>query len=235
MSGKVKKPRKWHEVVAGGTKEGDEEQAVFIALARHKKYEWRSIEAISAESGVAEDRVEQILQKYHARGMVVQSPKNETLWAYWERVPQLIAGQKTSLSADDKEERINKALSPSMVANPVMGGHAILMYQAPQQIHAPIGENFAPASEKLTFRGEFQHADKMNSSRCRYPADVVGQLLSTLEAERDKELVNNFMSCEWKVPAMSEMTYTISGPIEYVGSPIESNYVGSSVDFKINI
>ena len=40
-------PKKWTEVYAAGTREGDEESRFFRALARNVKYDWRSTAAIA--------------------------------------------------------------------------------------------------------------------------------------------------------------------------------------------
>ena len=60
----MKRYRKWINVYPQGTKEGDEEQKFFISLARHPKYEWRSLAAVAKESGLDKKRVEQIIQKH---------------------------------------------------------------------------------------------------------------------------------------------------------------------------
>ena len=111
---KIKKLPKWTEVYPQGTKEGDEEQAFFIALARHPKYEHRSISAIEKESGLPAHRVEEIIAKYYKKGMVVQSPKNEDMWGYWARVEQ--AEAKPTIAKKDQNDRISKA-SPELVTN----------------------------------------------------------------------------------------------------------------------
>ena len=103
-------PPKWVNVYPQGTKEGDEEQLVFISLARNPKYEWRSVATIAKESGLSKERVEEILAKYYKKGMVFQSNKNEDLWAYWERVPQLVYDDQGSVSDKDKKNRVDEAL-----------------------------------------------------------------------------------------------------------------------------
>jgi hypothetical protein len=103
-------PPKWVNVYPQGTKEGDEEQLLFISLARHPKYEWRSVAQISKDTGLTKERVEEILNKYYKKGMVFQSQKNDELWAYWERVPDLVNGNTSSISDKDKKDRIDEAL-----------------------------------------------------------------------------------------------------------------------------
>ena len=103
-------PPKWSHVYPQGTKEGDEEQLVFISLSRNPKYEWRSVSTVAKETGLITQRVEEILNKYYKKGMVFQSSKNEDLWAYWERVPQLVPGSPQSISDKDKQDRIDEAM-----------------------------------------------------------------------------------------------------------------------------
>lgn len=107
----MQKPKKWLDVYPQGTKDGDEEQKVFISLARHKIYPWRSLSAIVAESGLSKDRVLEILTKYEKKGMVFHSPTNEKNWGYWERHPELLKDD-SSISKKDKDNRINQAKTP---------------------------------------------------------------------------------------------------------------------------
>ena len=100
-------PRKWTEVYPQGTVTGNEEQKFFIALARHSKYSWRSVPALSKASGLTQQRVEEIIQKYHPQGIVVQSAKNETNWGYWERNKDHVPGTPESISSKDKNQRID--------------------------------------------------------------------------------------------------------------------------------
>ena len=104
-----KTPPKWTAVYPQGTREGDEEQKFFIALARNSKWEWRSVTAIAKDSGLSPKRCEEIIQKYHKCGMIIQSGKNEDLWAYWERVPNLGEKDDASVTEKDQKERIDKA------------------------------------------------------------------------------------------------------------------------------
>jgi hypothetical protein len=107
----VMKPPKWVNVYPHGTKVGDEEQKFFIALGRHPKFAWRSVSAISKETGLSKERVEQIIEKYLKRGMLFQSPKNEEQWGYWERVPEMLDKDKSSIAIEDQKDRIDDALS----------------------------------------------------------------------------------------------------------------------------
>jgi len=106
---KSKKPPKWTNVYSQGTKEGDEEQRFFIALSRDPQYAWRSVAAVSKESGLSEKRVEEILNKYYNKGMVFQSPTNETMWGYWERVPEMLPKQQPSVVRKDQQKRIKSS------------------------------------------------------------------------------------------------------------------------------
>lgn len=99
------KPKKWIDVYPQGTKDGDEEQRFFIALARHPEYKWRSTEILAKQSGLSEERVEKLILKYHKKGMIFQNPKNKEQWGYWERVPDMIK-EKKSVSDADKQKRI---------------------------------------------------------------------------------------------------------------------------------
>lgn len=107
MSNKIN-PKKWTELYAAGTKEGDEESRFFKALARNPKYEWRSTAALAKESNLSKEKIEKIIQKYYKLGIVFQNPKNEDHWGYWERVPHMVPDKKDSISDKDKNSRIEK-------------------------------------------------------------------------------------------------------------------------------
>ena len=101
------KPKKWIDVYPQGTPEGDEEQRLFMALARHPKYEWRSLKTLSLESGLSRERIEAILNKYQKLNMVIPSPTLADHWGYWERLPkQFLPKQHQSLSKQDHDQRI---------------------------------------------------------------------------------------------------------------------------------
>ena len=104
--GKAKDPPKWEYVYPHGTKDGDEEQKVFIVLARNPKYKWRSVAQMAKETGLSKERVEEILAKYWNKGMVFQDPKNDEHWGYWERVPDMVPKEKKSLARKDQDDRI---------------------------------------------------------------------------------------------------------------------------------
>jgi hypothetical protein len=102
------RPPKWVDIYPQGSKEGDEEQGVFICLARNAKWSFRSVAQISKETGLTKERVEEILQKYWRKGMVFQNPNNEDQWAYWERVPEMLPNKKTSITEEDHKSRIER-------------------------------------------------------------------------------------------------------------------------------
>ena len=99
-------PPRWYDVYSQGTIQGDEEVKFFKCIARNKEHTYRSIGAIAKETGLTRERVEEIVAKYHPKGIIVQSSKNEDLYGYWE-----VAGVKKkekSVSSQDKEQRIKK-------------------------------------------------------------------------------------------------------------------------------
>ena len=102
------RPKKWTDVYAVGTREGDDEARFFRSLARHPKYEWRSVAALAKESGLTKERVEQIISKYMKMKMVFQNPNNEDHWGYWERVSHMLPDEYVSISDEDKKKRIGK-------------------------------------------------------------------------------------------------------------------------------
>lgn len=99
-------PPKWAEVYPHGTKEGDEEVKLFNFVARNPKYNWISIAAIIKSTGLSKDRVSQILWKYHKNSILIQNVSNEDLWAYWERVPDMIPEVILNIAEKDKKKRI---------------------------------------------------------------------------------------------------------------------------------
>lgn len=108
----IKKPRKWTEIYPQGTKTGDEEQRFFIALSRNPKYEWRSTAALAKEANLSEERTDEILSKYFKKGIVFQNPKNEDQWGYWERVPEMLPKDDSTVAKTDQKKRIDKTLAP---------------------------------------------------------------------------------------------------------------------------
>ena len=110
MSKTKPKPPKWWEVYPQGTKEGDEEQRFFKVLERNPKYKWRSVEAIGKEAKLELPRVEQIINKYYKRGMVFPSPSQDDQWGYWERNPELVNQDISTLAEKDQAGRIDDSL-----------------------------------------------------------------------------------------------------------------------------
>jgi hypothetical protein len=110
MKNKTKTPPKWTQVYPQGTKQGDEEQDVFICLARHPKWVWRSLAQIAKEAKISKERAEEILYKYWKKNMVFQNPANEDQWGYWERVPEMLPKEEESITARDHNNRIGKCL-----------------------------------------------------------------------------------------------------------------------------
>lgn len=105
----MKKLNHWTDVYPIGTKEGDEEFAFFVALARNQKYVWRSTAGIATDAKLSKERVEEILQKYLDLGMVFQHPKNDDSWGYWKRVPpEVLPKEYQSLVDKDQKQRMNK-------------------------------------------------------------------------------------------------------------------------------
>lgn len=105
------RPSKWTDVYPVGTKEGDEEARFFRSLARHPKYDWRSVAALAKESGLSKTRVEQIIAKYFKLNMVFQNPSNEDHWGYWERVSHMLPEKYKSMGDEDKEKRIGRQIN----------------------------------------------------------------------------------------------------------------------------
>ncbi len=108
----MKKPKKWSEVYPQGTKEGDEEQRFFIALARNPKWEYRSTSTIVEETGLSQQRVEEIIDKYLKMGLIFRHEKNEAEWVYWERDLKVLK-EKKPLVKLDQDNRIKKYLADS--------------------------------------------------------------------------------------------------------------------------
>lgn len=115
----MNKPKKWTEVYAYGTKEGDEEAKFFRTLARNPKYNYRSIGQIVVETGLSRERVEEIIDKYVNKvspPLLYAHGKNEDHWGYWERCPDQIDKDRRDISKKDKDNRIDKHIagSPSL-------------------------------------------------------------------------------------------------------------------------
>lgn len=100
-------PPKWEDVYPQGTKEGDEEQAFFICLSRHPKYDWRSVAQIAKECNLTKERVEKIIVKYHKKKMIFQNPLNVDQWGYWEKVPSMLPEAEEDITSFNQRQRIS--------------------------------------------------------------------------------------------------------------------------------
>lgn len=108
------KPKKWSEVYPYGTKEGDEEAKFFRALARHQKYDYRSIPQLIKVTGLSRERIEEIIDKYTNRynpPLVYAHPQNEDHWAYWERCQDQLKSDNRNISQKDQDKRVDKHLT----------------------------------------------------------------------------------------------------------------------------
>ncbi len=110
-------PKKWWQVYNPNSPEGSDERNFFSALARNPKYDWQSVSGIATKAKLTEKRVEEIIKKYHKLGIVLQSPKNEQLWGYWEDHKSLVAKKTPSISDKDTKIRTDKVLAADP-ANP---------------------------------------------------------------------------------------------------------------------
>jgi hypothetical protein len=112
----MNEPQKWYRAYPQGTKQGDEEQKFFKAIARHPKFDWRSVASLSAETGLPKKRIEEIIAKYFKVGMVFQNPKNEDQWGYWENHKNLLPKAALSISDKDTKNRLDKVIGKSSTA-----------------------------------------------------------------------------------------------------------------------
>ena len=113
MSSKNKMPE-WYEIYPQGTQEGEEEKSFFISLARNKKYKnWRSASAISKETDIHQQRVEEIIFKYNKIGLVIQNPSNTEFWGYYHNNLDSIPEEKDSVIAEERKKLLNKKLNPA--------------------------------------------------------------------------------------------------------------------------
>lgn len=107
-----KLPPRWTDIYPQGTKEGDEEQSFFIALARNPKWQWRSTAQLAKEANLSKERVEEIINKYYKKGMIFQNPSNPDMWGYWERNPDLVPKDDGTVTKKDHDDRVAKAQCP---------------------------------------------------------------------------------------------------------------------------
>lgn len=109
-------PKKWTEVYPYGTKEGDEEAKFFRCLARHPKYDYRSISQMVKDTGLTRERIEEIIDKYANKftpPLVYPHPSNEDHWGYWERCKDQLKTDKRNISDKDQDNRVKKHLGQS--------------------------------------------------------------------------------------------------------------------------
>lgn len=106
----------WYDVYPKGTKQGDIEEKLFKSLARHKKWKWRSLASLAKESGITEEEVEKILNKYYKLKMVFQNPNTDTQWAYWSNVPEMVNQPSESILNHDHNLRC-KGIQDFIVIN----------------------------------------------------------------------------------------------------------------------
>lgn len=99
-------PQKWWNVY-----DSNEEQRFFVGkdgnsgLIRNKKFVWRSLKALSEESGLSEKKTEEVLHKYIKSGIVVRH-ENGDKFAYWEKVDMEDAPGEIE---KDQKDRMDKA------------------------------------------------------------------------------------------------------------------------------
>ncbi len=102
--------KKWWAVYAN-----DDEKKFFVGkdgnsgLCRNDKFEWRSTEALSRESGLSKSKIEAIIDKYHKAGIVVQHTKDPEKWGYWEKCASQMAAAPKDVTKDDQQDRVDKA------------------------------------------------------------------------------------------------------------------------------
>ena len=100
-------PPKWDKIYPQGTLEGDEEQMFFCAIARDK-YQFKTISQIALETKLSKERVEEIISKYSEMRVIIQNPKNEDAWGYWENCKDFLPKPYVSLAEKGRCKRINE-------------------------------------------------------------------------------------------------------------------------------
>ena len=103
--------KKWWQVYGN-----DDEKRFFVGkdgksgLIRNGEFDWRSTDSLARESGLTKARIEQIIDKYHKAGIVIQHQKDPEKWGYWEKVaPQLAKAASKGVADADKDKRVDKA------------------------------------------------------------------------------------------------------------------------------
>ena len=103
--------KKWWQVY-----NGDKEKRFFVGkdgksgLCRSSQFEWRSTDKLASEAGLTKAETEQIIDKYHKAGLVIQHAKDPEKWGYWEKVaPDAANPPAKSVAQQDKDKRVEKA------------------------------------------------------------------------------------------------------------------------------
>ncbi len=104
----------WTEVYPQGTPEGDEEQRFFIALARSKD-NWVSTERITKSANLSTKRVEEIVNKYLKKGIILKHSSKDNVWGYWERNLDSIEKEKKTITENDQDLRIKDHLGLELI------------------------------------------------------------------------------------------------------------------------
>lgn len=103
------KIQKWHEVYRN-----DAEKNFFVGkdgksgLVRHSEFHWRSTDSLAKEGGLSKEQTEQIIDRYHKAGIILQSPRDPEKWAYWENVSKKKDPYLT-ITEEDQKMRLQRA------------------------------------------------------------------------------------------------------------------------------
>jgi hypothetical protein len=116
-------PKKWTEVYPYGTQGGDEEASFFKAIAR-RKMDFSSTAQIVKATGLSQQRVEEIIDKYVNKvkpALIYAHPTQEDHWGYWERCPDRLEEEKRDIARKDKDLRVDKHLGgcPDQIGAPI--------------------------------------------------------------------------------------------------------------------
>lgn len=110
MMAKSEESKEWYDNYCN-----DDE--LFFFVGRDKKsglvrsdFDYRSVAALIKESGLTEQRVEQILNKYLKKGLVIQSTNKIDHYAYWRLAKNQGGEKKKSLAQSDKDKRMAKGM-----------------------------------------------------------------------------------------------------------------------------
>jgi hypothetical protein len=103
----MKKPPKWNKIYPQGTPQGDEEQRFFVSLIRDK-YVFKSVSQLARDARLTKERIEEIISKYAPLNVVIQNPKNEDQWGYWENCEDMVPKPFVSIHEYDRRKRISE-------------------------------------------------------------------------------------------------------------------------------